>query len=100
VGQCVPYPVSTRVERELRRNGAGIQTARLRRNMSQEDLGERIGASFHTVRAIEQGKASTAFGYYVHALWVLGLFETLSQVADPALDAEGIALEAGEPHAG
>lgn len=84
----VPSPVAA----ELRRIGSGIQTARLRRNMSQEELAERIGVSFHTVRHMENGKPGTAFGTYVHALWVLGILRTLSSAADPALDEEGIAL--------
>lgn len=82
------------VAAELRRIGLGIKTARLRRNMSQQDLAERMGVSFHTVRHMEQGRTGTAFGFYAHALWILGLLPTLMQVADPALDEEGIALEA------
>lgn len=88
--------VPSAVTAELRRIGTGIQTARLRRNMSQQELADRIGVSFHTVRHMEEGKPGTAFGTYVHALWVLGLLDTLSSAADPALDAEGIALAASE----
>lgn len=64
--------------------------------MSQEELAERIGVSFHTVRHVEDGKPGTAFGTYVHALWVLGILDTLSSTADPALDEEGIALAEGD----
>jgi len=88
----VPGPV----ERELERIGIGIETARLRRNMSQQELADRVGVSIHTVRAIEAGKAGTAVGSYIQALWVLGLIETLSSVADPSLDAEGLVLEASD----
>lgn len=88
----VPSPVAA----EIRRIGLGIQTARLRRNMSQEELADRIGVSFHTVRHMENGKPGTAFGTYVHALWALGILETLSSAADPALDAEGLALAESE----
>jgi transcriptional regulator with XRE-family HTH domain len=84
----LPAPVSA----QLRRIGAGIQTARLRRNMSQEELAERIGVSFHTVRHMEKGKPGTAIGTYAHALWVLGILDTLSSAADPALDEEGLTL--------
>ena len=70
--------------------------ARLRRNMSQEQLAERIGVSFHTVRHMEEGKPGTAFGTYVHALWALGIMHTLSAAADPALDTEGLALAESE----
>lgn len=88
----IPTPVAA----ELRRIGSGIRTARLRRNMSQEELAERVGVSFHTVRHMEKGKPGTAFGFYAHALWILGILDTLGSVADPALDDEGIALEASE----
>lgn len=64
--------------------------------MSQEELAERLGVSFHTVRHMENGKPGTAFGTYVHALWVLGILDTLSSAADPALDVEGIALTESE----
>lgn len=80
------------MEAELRRIGRGIRTARLSRNLSREDLGARLGVSFHTVRAVEEGKPGTAIGTYVHALWVLGLSHTLRPMADPTLDSEGEAL--------
>ena len=80
------------MEDELRRIGKGIKTARLSRNLSREDLGARLGVSFHTVRAVEEGRPGTAIGTYLHALWVLGLSHTLRPVADPTLDSEGEAL--------
>lgn len=85
----IPKPA----ERELQRIGTGIRTARLRRNMSQQELANRMGVSFHTVRGIEQGKPGTAIGAYAHALWILGILDTLTPVADPALDSEGLLLE-------
>ena len=88
----VPGPV----ERELKRIGFGIETARLRRNMSQQELADRVGASIHTIRAVEAGRAGTAIGSYAQALWVLGLIGTLSSVADPSLDAEGLVLEGAD----
>lgn len=81
------------VRRELTRIGDGIRTARLRRNMSQQELADRLGVSIHTVRAMEAGKAGTAIGTYLHAIWALDLIETTFQVADPALDRVGMAHE-------
>lgn len=81
------------VRRELTRIGDGIRTARLRRNMSQQELADRLGVSIHTVRAVEEGKPGTAFGTYLHAIWALDLIETASRVADPTLDRVGMAYE-------
>ncbi|MCA9298524.1 MAG: helix-turn-helix transcriptional regulator [Phycisphaerales bacterium] len=80
------------MEDELRRIGRDLKTARLSRDMSQEELGSRLGVSFHTVRSMEEGRPGTAIGTYVHALWLFGLGHTLKPVGDPSLDSEGAAL--------
>jgi len=62
--------------------------------MTQEELAERVGTSWHTIRKIERGSPVTGIGYYLKALWVLGLFEDVRLLADPERDREGIILEA------
>ena len=79
---------------QLGRIGSGIKTARMRRRMPQEELAERVGTSWHTIRKIEQGSPGTGIGYYLKALWVLGLFDEVRVLADPERDREGILLEA------
>ncbi len=79
---------------QLRRIGSGIKTARVRRHMTQQQLAERVGASWHTIRKIEGGSPVTRIAYYLKALWVLGLFEDVQLLADPERDREGIILEA------
>ena len=79
---------------QLRRIGNGIKTARVRRHMTQEELAERVGASWHTIRRIEGGSPVTRIAYYLKALWILGLFEDVRLLADPERDREGIILEA------
>ena len=81
------------VEAALERLGRNIRIARLRRRMPQARLAERIGVSRFVVANMERGKTGTSVAAYVGALWALGLLEQLRSVADPAADAEGMALE-------
>jgi len=81
------------VEGALDRLGRNIRTARLRRNMTQSDLAERMGSSRFTVADIEKGKATTGVALYLGALWALGLIDQVLGVADPDRDEEGKALE-------
>lgn len=80
------------VEIALKTLGANLRTARLRRRLTAQELGERIGVGRHTVADAERGKPSTAVAVCVGLLWALGLLEQLTDVAAPAADAEGQAL--------
>ncbi len=79
---------------QLKRIGSGIKTARMRRRMTQQELAERVGSSWHTIRKIENGSPVTGIGYYLKALWILGLFADVRLLADPERDREGIIREA------
>lgn len=81
------------VEAALERLGRNIRIARLRRRMPQAQLAERIGVSRFVVANMERGRGGTSVAAYAGALWALGLLEQLQAVADPATDAEGVALE-------
>lgn len=86
------YPPAA-VEAALQTLGRNIRTARLRRALTQAELGERIGVSRFAVANMERGKPTTGVAAYLGALWALGLLDQLHAVADPANDAEGVALE-------
>ncbi len=86
--EAPPYPV----DQALRALGANLRIARLRRNLSLEQVAEKIGAGRRAVADAEKGKPSTAVAVYVALLWALGLLEQLLPVADPAKDEEGLAL--------
>ena len=88
-GEALPSEILS----QLGRIGYGIKTARMRRRMTQEALAERVGTSWHTIRKIEKGSPVTGIGYYLKALWVLGLFDDVRLLADPERDREGIILE-------
>jgi transcriptional regulator with XRE-family HTH domain len=85
-----PYPV----EQAIRRLGANLRTARLRRNLSMENVAEKIGTGRRAVIEAEKGKASTSAAVYVALLWAYDLLTPMESIADPALDREGIALSA------
>jgi transcriptional regulator with XRE-family HTH domain len=84
-----PYPV----ERSLQVLGANLKAARLRRNLTCEEVGDKIGVNRRVVSDAEKGKPSTTIAVYAALLWAYGLTEQLSQVADPETDQEGKALE-------
>ena len=82
------------VEEALQRLGRNIRTARLRRNLRQAELAERMGVSRFVVADVERGKPTTGVW---RATWAhcgyLGLLGDLSKVADPDRDEEGKTLE-------
>ncbi len=81
-----------RVEQALKRLGANLRTARLRRNLTINSVAEKIGTGPRPVSDAEKGKPSTSAAVYVALLWAYDLLDQLSDVAGPALDEEGIAL--------
>jgi len=86
--QAPPYPV----ERAIRRLGANLRTARLRRNLTIEEVGEKIGTGPRAVSDAEKGKVSTGIAVYTALLWAYDLLGPMSELADPALDEEGLSL--------
>lgn len=80
------------VEQALNRLGANLRTARLRRNLTIEDVAGKIGTSRHAVLAAEQGKPSTSAAVYTALLWSYDLLAPMEALADPATDEEGLAL--------
>ncbi|MCK9181206.1 MAG: helix-turn-helix domain-containing protein [Bacteroides sp.] len=60
-------------ERTLQTLGENIKYARLRRDLSSEQISERAGISRTTLVKIEKGAEGVAIGYYFRVLAVLGL---------------------------
>jgi transcriptional regulator with XRE-family HTH domain len=77
------------VEQALKALGANLRTARLRRNLSIEEVAAKIGAGRHVVADAEKGKPSTGIAIYAGLLWAFGLTEQLARIADPDADEEG-----------
>ena len=80
------------VEQAIKRLGANLRTARLRRNLTIEEVAEKIGTGRHAVIAAEKGKPSTSVAAYTALLWTYDLLGPMEALADPASDEEGLAL--------
>lgn len=80
------------VEKALNRLGTNLRTARLRRNLTIEDVAEKIGTGRRAVMDAEKGKGSTSSAVYIALLWAYDLLDQIHHVADPAFDEEGLSL--------
>ena len=86
--EAPPYPV----EQALRRLGANLRTARIRRSLTIDEVAAKIGTGPRAVMDAEKGKASTGIATYTALLWVYDLLQPFESLADPAGDAEGLSL--------
>ncbi|WP_301102711.1 helix-turn-helix transcriptional regulator [Propionivibrio sp.] len=80
------------VEQTLKRLGANLRTARLRRNLTIDDMAEKIGTGERAVADAEKGKPSTSIAVYAAMLWALDLLNQIADVAAPEKDDEGQTL--------
>ena len=80
------------VEQTLKRLGANLRTARLRRNLTIADMAEKIGTGARAVADAEKGKPSTGIAVYAAMLWALDLLKQMVDVAAPEKDDEGQTL--------
>ena len=85
------YPLD--VNSQLILLGERIRTARSRRRWSQQDLAARIGVERRSVSRLEEGDGGVGIGIFFTALWVLGLWDTVNDIAAPELDKAGEFLE-------
>ena len=87
------------VEHALKRLGANLRTARLRRNLTIEDVAEKIGTGRRAVSGAEKGKPSTSAAVYMALLWAYDLLDQMNNIAAPALDEEGLSLSLSKERA-
>ena len=85
----IPIPV----RKALEKLGSDIKEARIRRRISMELMAERAGITRPTLTKIEQGDATASMGVYAKVLFILGLDDNLSNVADIRNDKVGIMIE-------
>jgi transcriptional regulator with XRE-family HTH domain len=86
--QAPPYAV----EKAIKGLGQNLRRARLRRNLTIEEVGEKIGTGPRPVANAEKGKPTTAMAVYVALLWTYDLLGPWNELADPSEDREGLAL--------
>lgn len=77
--QAPPYEV----EAEIRRLGADLRSARLRRNLTIDAVADKIGIGRRAVSDAEHGKLTTTVVTYAALLWVYGLLEGLCERTSP-----------------
>ena len=85
----IPLPVL----RLLRKLGNDIRDARLRRRIRTVMLAERALISRTTLHRIERGDPGVSMGNYSTVLFVLGLHDGISELADRGRDALGLDLQ-------
>ena len=88
IKSTTPLPVL----RILRKLGSDIRDARLRRRIRTVTLAERALISRTTLHRIERGDPGVSMGNYSTVLFVLGLHDGISDLADRSRDVLGLDL--------
>lgn len=85
----LPIPV----KRALIKLGRDIKAARRRRRISTQMMADRAFISRTTLNKVEKGDAGVAMGIYATVLFILGLSERLTELADLSNDNIGQIFE-------
>jgi transcriptional regulator with XRE-family HTH domain len=72
-------------QRTLATLGENIKLARLRRDLTTEQVSERAGIGRSTLVNVEKGEEGVSIGIYLRVLFVLGLDKDLKKVAEDDL---------------
>lgn len=89
VGPSIPLPVM----RALRKLGADIRDARLRRRIATTAMAERASITRPTLASVEKGEPGVQMGTYATVLFVLGMTDRLAELADVRHDTTGLQLD-------
>ena len=81
-----PWTKSLRVEQILKKFGADLRDARLRRELSQEQIAERFNTTTSTIMKMEKGDPKTAIQIYALALHMYGKIDALEMLIDRTND--------------
>jgi transcriptional regulator with XRE-family HTH domain len=80
------------IARGIARLGQDISRARRARLISTTDMAARMGVGRSTLHRLEQGDPGVSLNTLAMALSVLGLFDRLAELVDPASDELGLML--------
>jgi transcriptional regulator with XRE-family HTH domain len=86
--EAQPYPV----EQALRKIGANLRTARLRRSITIEEAAAKIGTGPRLVSDAEHGKPNTTIAVHAALLWLYDLIGQFEDLANPLKDEQGLIL--------
>ena len=86
---ALPIPVKS----ALRKLGADIRDARLRRRIPSAVMAQRANISRTTLVKVEKGDPGVAIGTYTAVLFALGMLDRLRDLASAKTDEIGLALE-------
>ena len=89
---ATPHKPPVAVRSALRKLGADIREARLRRGLPARVVADRAFTSRPTLRRIETGDHRVGIGIYAAVLHALGMLGALKDLADPTRDPVGLAL--------
>jgi transcriptional regulator with XRE-family HTH domain len=87
------YSLPLPVRRAVRKLGRDIREARLRRRIPAAVLAERASISRTTLFKLEKGDPGVSIGIIGTVLFVLGLDDRLTEIADVRRDEQGLALD-------
>ena len=85
----LPIPV----RRALRKFGRDIRDARRRRRIPVALMAARASIGRMTLNRAEKGDPSVSMSAYARLLFVLGMIDRLTDLADPRGDSTGLALD-------
>jgi hypothetical protein len=86
-------PLPLPVKRALNKLGSEIRSARLRRRIPMAIMAERAFITRVTLQKVERGDPAVSLGIYAIVLFILGLINRLSDLADVRFDELGLQLD-------
>lgn len=86
-------PMPLPVKRALAKLGSDIRAARLRRRITTSLMAERAMITRTTLSKVEKGNPGVSLGIYATVLFILGMTNRLSELADVRSDDVGLQLD-------